>query len=157
MPDNRATFQAAMAALFPDNTSQEISAADQRDVSTQDSDNSAYQADDNSYTGVNEFLNHVLFARVQSSATSLTLGTATIYVFAGSSAAIWTFPDTTGLTGKFYVLANSGTANVSLDGNGTDPILNSDPWVLRPGQAVLAFWVTQYTGPVGTSEWIIIG
>jgi len=70
----------------------------------------------------------------RTASTSYTITSPGTYVFDGTSAASWTLPagSTSIQWSKFYI-ANVGTANISLDGDGTDPIAGTDPFIIYPG------------------------
>jgi hypothetical protein len=71
---------------------------------------------------------------VRTNSVSYTIGDPGTYVFDGTSAASWTLPATSSSIqwSKFYI-ANVGTADITLDGNGTDPIANSDTFTIYSG------------------------
>lgn len=70
---------------------------------------------------------------VRTNSTSYTIGSPGTYIFDGSSAASWTLPATSSSIqwSKFYV-GNVGTANISLNGDSTDPIAGTDPFIIYP-------------------------
>lgn len=76
----------------------------------------------------------------RTSSTSITI-TKSVTVFTGSTAATATLPagNTTNIWTPWRV-ANDGSAVLTVDGNGTDPISNSDPYVLLPGGRATFIW-----------------
>lgn len=154
MAESRATAKSAISALIPDNTSEEVSPEDHRDATDEIIDNAGFLNDFNQWEAINLFLSHIRLARFQSSDATETLGTTTVNVHVGSGAT-WTLPVTTSIGGKIYFLANLGTGLVTVQGDGSDPISGSDPYVLVPGAKKIFIWVEQYNGSVGTDTWIV--
>jgi hypothetical protein len=65
---------------------------------------------------------------------SYTLADPGTYIFDGSSAASWTLPaGSDDIKWSKYFIANVGTADITLDGNGSDPIANSDTYTIYSG------------------------
>lgn len=57
-----------------------------------------------------------------------TAGTATLPTGAGS------------ILFKRYLIANDGTKNLTVQGDGTDPISNADPFIIYPGMRHHCIW-----------------
>lgn len=85
---------------------------------------------------------------IRDSGTTLSISSVAKYVFTGSSAATWTLPvGSSSITGREFWFVNTGTANVTIQGAGADTILNSDPFIMYPGQILTGFW--------DGTEWIL--
>jgi hypothetical protein len=75
------------------------------------------------------------------SASSVTIAGEGTYVFDGDSTSTWTLPAGSSSTeNRKYYFANKGTANVSIEGAGSDTIDGSDPFIMYPGTRYVAIW-----------------
>jgi hypothetical protein len=73
-------------------------------------------------------------------AGSLTISSVGKYVATGSIST-WTLPaGSSAIIGSEYVLINNGSGNVTVDGNGSDAISQSDPFIMYPGTRYTAIW-----------------
>lgn len=76
----------------------------------------------------------------RSAAATLTISSVGKYVFTGSSST-WTLPaGADSIKGSEYVLINNGSGNVTVDGNGSDAISQTDPFIIYPGARYTAIW-----------------
>lgn len=77
---------------------------------------------------------------IRSSAGSLTISSVGKYVFTGSIST-WTLPaGNDSIKGAEYVLINNGSGNITLNGDGSDAISQTDPFILYPGTRYTAIW-----------------
>lgn len=85
--------------------------------------------------------------RVNGTTLSITKETT---IFYGSSAATATLPTgAVSILYKRYLFANDGTANVTISGDGSDAISNTDPFISYPGTRHFFVW--------DGSNWVVTG
>lgn len=88
------------------------------------------------------FGSSVVETGVRNAITPYTVGGPGTYIYDGSAAASWTLPaGSAGLQWSKFYFAAVGSGNITIDGNGSDSIQGTDPFVVYAGTGVkTAVW-----------------
>ncbi|MCR9252297.1 MAG: hypothetical protein NXI20_17865 [bacterium] len=133
----RSGFKASKNTLLEDNTSEDITPKDVRDVQENIADSAGFLDDDNTWEENNNFTGHFRRGVKRSSSTAETLGTETFYIVTAGSSATLTMPSAM-QTGKEYRIKNDSAYNVTIQKNGS----NED---LFTSSAVSSFTILPYS------------
>lgn len=135
----KSLFLARLPIEIENNTSGLNTPTRHRTVETNMADSVGWLEEDNVWEGGQSFIPNVV-----GTTTPITMnGNTFFYVYTGNSNVTWTLP--AGTNGLSYRICNFGTAQLTIAPNGSDSIMNSDPFIIYSKQTYDVSFINSVT------------